>query len=391
MLLGADGDSFDVDQVEVPAYTRGVHDALEGSARPTSFDSGQYEPEEVDRHSMPERESSPASDVGPELQQYRATSFDEDNPSISSPYHVTEPRFGISSMVSYVAPESRTWSAGDPQKDYHFEKVDTNVLVDSLGIAIRPDEDSPKYDAEQEWRHLMGVVTQSESFTSREALDSSSDHITTSESMRRVIPGDVQHGAGGKGVITDPKQPIGALDQALSIQAPEILMTSTPPLQPLNDAENNTDDEALWREFIIGSQDSESGDELHSAWQRSRERMRQNSREPQSAQVSGLGTSDQATRGEATVYSPSALTARVANLDDLFENDTESIEEFPLDEFPRSKSPCNIHATSAKRLDPRRFKMPRDNEGNTTRRENQQHAVSRRQSTRRFKTHKRRG
>jgi hypothetical protein len=391
MLLGADGDSFDADQVEVPAYTLGVHDALEGSAQPTSSDSGQYEPEEVDRHSRPERGYSPASDVDPELQQYGAESFDENNQSISSPYYVPEPRIVISPMASYAAPKPRTWSAGDLQQDDDLENVDLNVPVDPPGMAIPPYEDSPKFDAEQEWRHLMGVVTQSESFTSRKALGSSSEHITTSESMQRVIPGDNQHGAGVNGAITDPKQLIGTLDQAHLTQAPDMLMAGTSPPQPLNNAEDNTDNEALWREFIIGSQDSESGDELHSAWQRTRAQHRQSSEQPRSVQLSGLGTSDQATRGEATIYSPSALTPQVANLDEPFEDGTESIEEFPIDDSPRLTSPRTIHATSAKRLDPRRFRMPMDSEGNTTRRESQQHAVSRRHSSRRFKANEGRG
>lgn len=390
MLLGADGDSFDADQVEVPAYTREVHDALEDIVRPASLDSEQFEPEEVVRHYRPTRECSLTSGVDPEFQQHGAESLDENNVSISCPCPVSEARIGVSSMINYPAPEPRIWDAGDSQQDNDFENVDPNVPVDPPGMAISPDEDSPKFDAEQEWRHLMGIVTQSESLTSRKALDSSSEHITTSESMQRLIPGDVQHRAGVNGAITDSKQPIGTLNQALSTQAPDILVTGTPPSHSIDDAEDNTDNEALWREFIIGSQDSESGDDLHSVWQRSRERMRQSSREPQSVQVSGLGTSDQATRGEATIDSPSALTTHVADLDDLFEGDTESIEEFPLDDFPRSNSPCNIHATSAKKLDPRRFRMPMDSKGNTTRKENQQHAVSRRQSSRRFKPHKER-
>jgi hypothetical protein len=340
----------------------------------------------VDRYSRPEREYTLASDVDPELQQYRAESFDENDLSMSSPYHVTEPRIGILSMINHAAPGPRTWSPGNPQQDDDFENMDPNVLVDPPGMAISPDEDSPNLGAEQEWRHLIGIVTQSESFTSRKALDSSSEHITTSESMQRLIPGDVQHRAGVRGAITDPKQPIGTLSQALPTQAADILVIGTPPSHSINDAEDITDDEALWREFVIGSQDSESRDDLYSVWQRSRERMRPSSEEPQSVQVSGLGTSDQATRGEATICSPSALTAQIVNLDDSFEGETESIEEFALNDVLRSNSPCNIHATSTKRLDPRRFKMPRDSEGNTAWRENQQHAVSQRHSSRRFKT-----
>lgn len=388
MLLGADGDSFDADQVEVPAYARDVHDALEGLVRPASSDSGRYEREEVDRQSSRWREYSLALDDDPELQQYRVETPDENSPPISSPSHVPEPTIGFSEIDNYAAPESESWNVGDPQQANEFEKLNDNLLVDSSGMAIPADENSPELDAEQEWRHLMGIVTQSQSFTSMKALDSTSEHIMTSESIQRVRPGDVHHRVNVNDDTTDQWRCFSALNQGHSAQAPDLPTTyaQAPPHFP-EDVEGNTDDEALWREFIIGSQDSESGDELHSAWHRSRDRMKQSSEQPQSIQVSGLGTSDQATRGEATVYSPSQLTVQVANVNDFLEHDTESIEESPLDRVPRSKSPRNIHATPARRLDPGRFKMPRDSEGEATRRERHQHAPSHRYSSRRFKTH----
>ena len=387
MLLGADGDSFDADQVEVPAYTRDLHEAHEVLARSGSFDSRQYELEEVDRYSSRAREYSLVLDGGPELQQYRAEINDGDSSSISSPHHVAEPAIGKPSIDNSAAPESEFCTTGDPQQANDFETMNRDVLVGLTGMAA-PAKQNPldaELDAEQEWRHLMGIVTQSESLTSRKALDSSSEHITTSESMHRVTLGDFQHGAGISNVIADPKQPPSSLNQAHPAQAPDILVVGTqPPLHVPEDAEDNTDNEALWREFIIGSQDSESGDELHSAWQRSREKMRQSSEQPQSLQVSGLGTSDQATRGGATVCSPNLFAARVADDGESLEHDTESIEEFQLDDTPRPSSPPNFHATLTRRLDPRRFKVPKDIGANTTRRENQQHGVLRRRSSRRF-------
>ena len=392
MLLGADGDSFDADQVEVPEYTRDVRDAPEGMVRPVSSDSRQYELEEVDRYSSRMREYSLISEDDPELQQHRAGSFDEDSPSISSPHHFAEPTTGFSLIDNYAAPEFQAWNAGDPQQANDSENLDRNVIVHASGTAIPPDQNSLGFDAEQEWRNLMGIVTQSESFTSMKALGSSSEHNTTSESMQRIVPGDLRQGAAIHDSIPEPEQFISTSNQSRPTKVPDTLATGThPPPRLPEDVEDHTDNEALWREFIIGSQDSESGDELHSAWQRSRERMRQSSEHPQSVQVSGLGTSDQATRGEATIYSPNALATQVANVDDPLEHDTESIEEFPLDDVLRSSSPRNIHATSAKRLDPKRFKMPRDIERNTTRGENQQHAVSRRYSSRRFRTNQGRG
>ena len=389
MLLGADGDSFDADQVEVPAYKHDVHSTLEGMARPPSFDSGRYDVEEVDRYSSCTREYSLALDEDHELQKHRAEVLDEHRRSISSSYCVAEPIIGISEVDNYAAPGSMIRSSGGLQQADEVDNLDIDLLVDPSGMAIPAHENSPELDAEQEWRHLMGIATQSESLTSRRALDSLSEHITTSESVQMIRPGDVRHGVDVKDDTTGPQQCNNSLTQAHPAQAPNLLMTGTqPPPRLPEDAQGNiddTDDEALWREFIIGSQDSESGDELHSAWQRSRERMRQSSAQPRSVQVSGLGTSDQATRGEATIYSPNPLSVHLADLDDPLDHDTESIEGSPLDEIPRSNSPRNIHATPAKKLDPRRFKMPKDSEREATRGERQQHALSRRRSSRRFK------
>lgn len=388
MLLGADGDSFDADQVEVPACTHDVHSTLEGMTRSPLFDSGQYEVEEVDRYSSCTREYSLALDDDPELRKHRAEILDEHRRSISSSSRVAEPIIGISEVDNYAAPGSMVRNLGGLQPADEVENLDLDVLVDPSGMAIPAHENSPELDAEQEWRHLMGIATQSESLTSRRALDSLSEHITTSESVQMIRPGDVQHGVDVKDDTTGPQQCNNSLNQAHPAQAPNLLMAGTqPPPRHPEDAQGNiddTDDEALWREFIIGSQDSESGDELHSAWQRNRERMRQSSAQPQSVQVSGLGSSDQATRGEATIYSPNPLTVHLAGLDDLLDHDTESIEGSPIDEIPRFNSPRNIHATPAKKLDPRRFKMPRDSEREAPRGERQQHALSRRRSSRRF-------
>ena len=392
MLLGADGDSFDADQVEVPAYTRDADDALAGLVAPVSYDSTHYEDEEVYRYSSRTPQYSLALNDDPELQQYRADICNEDSTSISSPHQVAEPTIGLSKIDKFAASKSQTWKAGHLQQSDDFENLDIDVLVDQSRVAVPLNENSSELDAEQEWRHLMGVVTQSESLTSRKALRSSSEHITTSESIQMARPGDVQHGANINDDTIDPRHCISTINQAQPAQAPDSLMTGTQPPPPLPEVtEGNTDDEALWREFIIGSQDTESGDELHPAWQRSREKMRESSEQPPSVQVSGLGTSDQATRGEATVCSPTVFADRVMDIDDSLEHDIESIEESPLDDILRPISPRNIYTTRAKKLDPRRFKMFRDIEADTTRRKSQQHAASRRYSSRRLKNFQGRG
>jgi hypothetical protein len=133
--------------------------------------------------------------------------------------------------------------------------------------------------------------------------------------------------------------------------------------------EDNTDNEALWWELIIGSQDSESGDDLHLAWQRSREKTQQSSELPRSLQLSGFGTSDHATRGEAVVASPALFAVTDAIVDDESGPREDSGEDNKLELMSTPSSPHNIHATSTKNLQNQRFKRPREQKVNVTRKE----------------------
>ena len=380
MLLGADGDTFDADQVEVPAYIRNGHEDRETTVRPTSPEACQTEPNQLGESFSRVREHSLTLEDGPGIQQYRTRNVDESLSSIACARESDHQVIADRPDDVYAAPGSEIRNAHDTWLAKGMENIDTNVPVDPHIVATSPDqEDALAADTEQAWRRLMGI--QSESYTSKKALDSSSEHMSTSETTQRVDPDKFQCGAGVRVANIDTRPYRSALDQSRPTQAPDKLATS-PQRSPHSnrDAENNTDNEALWREFIIGSQDSESGDELHSAWQRSRQNLRKSSEQPQSPQVSGLGTSDQATRGEATVCSPSLFATQTAPMDD----DHDSIEESELDDTPPSNSPRNIHTTAAKRLDPKRFKLPRESKASAPREVRQEHVASRRYSSRRF-------
>lgn len=393
MLLGADGDTFDADQVEVPTYTHADHGKRQSSVRPASLEPMQIEPKGWGEYSSTAQEHSFALDDGPELQQYRALNADVKSPSPLSTPDDYQQTIGKSPTNNNSAAVSKVRSTGDARLTNFSGDIDRKMLVDPLIMAASTDQDALEADTEQAWRQLMGIVTQSESFTSNKALDSFSEHRTTSDIIHRVDPGDARYGAYISDTDSDARQCHGILNQAPPTQSHGMLVVDEQQSPHASrDARDDTDNEALWREFIIGSQDSESGDEVHSVWQRSRRRLRQSSEQPQSLQVSGLGTSDQATRGEATVCSPNPFaSSRIASVDDFHEHVNASIETFPLDSTPEPNSPRNIHATLAKKLDPRRFKMPKESDASDTLGEHQEHAGSRWYSSRRFTGHLGRG
>lgn len=393
MLLGADGDTFDADQVEVPTYTHADHGKRQVSVRPASLESMQIEPKGPGECSSTAQEHSFALDDGPELQQYRALNADAKSPSPLSTPDDYQQTIRKSPTDDNPAAVFEIQGTGDARLTSSFGDVDRNALVDPHITTALADQDALEVDTEQAWRQLMGIVTQSESFTSNKALDSSSEHRTTSDKTHRVDPGDARYGAYISVVDIDARQCHGIRNQASPTQSHGTLVVDEQQYpHAARDARDDTDNEALWREFIIGSQDSESGDEVHSVWQRSRRRLRQSSEQPQSLQVSGLGTSDQATRGEATVCSPNPFaSSRTASVDDFHEHDNASVEGSPLGSTPEPNSPRNIHAILAKKLDPRRSKMPKGSDASDTLGEHQEHAGSRWYSSRRFTGHLGRG
>jgi hypothetical protein len=376
MLLGADGGTFDADQVDLSAYVRDERDSREDTVRPLSLGSeDRYNEEDA----FPTREeNSPTQSDSSRL--LRAWNYGEVVGSTAN----LPPRPGQTidgSLTSYLpVPESNIWDADETQPAHDFEHTDRNRSAASHAMTNSADLDAAGIDAEKAWRQLMGIATQSESFTSNKALDSSSDHMTTSETVRRSFPGVVQRAASlDVEIALTPQVGRSSLDdidlgshlsisnqshatrghnfQATSVESPNSL--------PGN-REDNTDNEALWREFIIGSQDSESGDDLHSAWQRSRERTQQSSELPRSLQLSGLGTSDHATRGEVVIASPTLYAITDTGVDyepGLREN---SVEDDPLELMSTLSSPRNIHVTSAKKRNNQRSERPRERVVDTT-------------------------
>jgi hypothetical protein len=289
MLLGADGDTFDADQVDVSAYVRDERDSREGTVRPLSLASeDRYNEQDEFRR----REgNSPTQSDSSWLQQLRAWNNGGDIGSTANlPPHTGQVNDG--SLTRYpTIPESEIWDDSETQPAYDFEHTDRNGPAVPHATVHSADRDGSELDADKAWRQLMGIATQSESFTSNKALDSSSDHMATSETVHRIIPGVVQREASFDSEIAlTPRAGRSSLDHidmgpdpsvsnhSHATRAHDLSATSARLPNGLpRTSEDNTDNEALWREFIIGSQDSESEDDLHSAWQRSREKTQQGS------------------------------------------------------------------------------------------------------------------
>lgn len=387
MLLGADGDTFDADQVEVPAYVQPGHESRDYTSRPSSVDSDDQNDEET-AHSRGTQGHSA------ELQQLEAWADDEDIYSLANSLPRSD-NFTDDSLISRLAaPGTNVWDHVKAQQVHPSDHTSTSPPVDPHVSAASMDQNTLEADTEKEWRQLMGIVMQTESLTSNKAVDSSSQHLTTSESVQRDLPCNMQHeigfddlrpstGVGGSSLDhVDPERYQSTLEQPRPNRVHKMVSTyAQPPTHTPKVTADDLDNEALWREFIIGSQDSESGDDLHSAWQRSRGKTRELSEQPRSLQLSGLWTSDQVTRGEAEGTSPGRFAVTDSDPNNALDLREDSIEDDALQPMPALSSPLNIHAVSTKKLDPRRFKGPTERNATTTRERN--YAASRTYNLRR--------
>jgi hypothetical protein len=384
MLLGEDGDNFDADQVEVPTFVQNGPEICEGTIRPSSSVSeDQYY--EQSAHHKRTRESSLASTNDSELQQHRAWT---DGAGVCSTADLKS-RPGQNTNYSLISrnavPGLQIDDTGDEQAVFDFEDLDRDIPADPAMNATQEARNVSSDDAEKAWKQLMGIVTQSASFTSNKALDSSSEHLTTSEATQRVFLELIQYD--DDTFASTPEAAQSYLNH-IDLEQREITLDQThltedyvllaedaqPPAHSLKVAEDQSDNEALWREFIIGSQDSESGDELHSAWQRSRGKTRQSLEHPQSLEICGPGTPDRTTKGEAITVRPTLFAVTDASFEDQLDHREDSIEDGNEDDSPSlaPESTCagNIHVMQTKKLDPRRFKRSGERNAYATRKEN---------------------
>lgn len=195
-------------------------------------------------------------------------------------------------------------------------------------------------DDDDFWRKILQVNPNISSHASVTALKSSSQHFTTSESLHRlIIPGQYSHTECDATSISTPNRdgtdssfvhrgiPGVGEGRSLASQSPSTslkLITRLAELpaqhaRTLKIPVSDDDDDALWRQFIVGSEDDCTdsrdhgdavfGDEYIDAISMARSSSLLN--------VSGLGTSDKATVGNtlfATGSTPSPTNFKCADM-----------------------------------------------------------------------------
>ena len=349
MLLGVDGDSFDADLVEVQPF----HVCREESGEP--FDHRYHTPL-VGRSTQATRGHSPAYINQTELQQHAVSPLGESSIATAEQYQRIYRSNNDDLMEAHLREQDRRVITPAGGTDSSNEMLEFNHL-DAQSPA-NPSE--PDMDAEAAWKRLMGIATQVASSASIQALNSMSEHVTASESTstansERVKPLGVAVSTprGNRSNSSEGDLERGLKPSVGSHYAAEPLAaTEQSPARPSEHLPQDEDGESLWRDFIIGSQGSESENEneLHSAWQRKRKRRMSSSDQSQNLVLSGLGTSDKATQGGGTVALSTSSLVAIADTNESHRlHSSESIDELSLDYTPDSKRPRNFHAFSTHR------------------------------------------
>ena len=170
---------------------------------------------------------------------------------------------------------------------------------------------------EKSWKRLLGIKTHSSSNASLAALRSSSQHITTSDSSRRPALESFNvmekadsadrfvstpQGAGTQGsMLRETERSDNSQEQSPSASLKQIIMLTEQPALLSAAKKEEKDDNALWRDFIIGSGDSDDECSQPFGVAKKHRQIDREAREPSgppSFAVSGLGTSEKATVGE---------------------------------------------------------------------------------------------
>ena len=266
------------------------------------------------------------------------------------------------------------------------------------------DDDGNDDDDDELWRNFMKAAKPGSSNPSIMAVKSSSFHITTSQSSHRPIL--IRHyesrdtplvstpnGAGTQGPRThghvqtvsedtSPEPTEDSRSPAASLKPTEGFAMQPPAL--VGAAQDNEDHDALWRQFVCGTQDdSDTSSQLGLA---SRNQDRDGGYSPAlvpaspSYTVSGLGTSNHTTIGDGTMLMPGSMSTASRRRTTPPNHDTRSPEEGEFtkaleaaardgndDDSIEDDEPSavqrhqakNIHATERSILNPRRFKPPR--------------------------------
>lgn len=352
MLLGADGDDFDANLVEVqPSHVRreepvepsdyGYRTPLYTAGWSTRATHG-HSPAYTNQTGLQQHA------VFPPEERFIATAEQDQRTDIPGDDVLSEAFLGEQDGAE-IKPAGGAGSSDDMLELSHFDTFSS------------ADQTEPDSEAEDAWKRLMGIATQVASSASIKALNSMSGHITTSGTPCEIDPDGAEiSDTAMSSPKSKPSHPgehdpeDGSIALIESRRAAKLLVATAEPSR-LNEEPEDENGESLWRQFIIGSQDSESEDELHSAWQRKRKRSSSSSERSQHLLLSGLGTFDKATQGGTVALSSPSFVPIAKPGESRRVHSSESIEGV-VELTPDSQGPQNIHARSTERKTTRPLK-----------------------------------
>ena len=268
------------------------------------------------------------------------------------------------------------------------------------------DDGNDDYDDDDElWRNFMKAPKPGSSNPSIMAVKSSSFHMTTSQSSHRPILirldesrdsplVSTPNGAGTQGPRThdhvqtvsedtSPEPTEGSRSLAASLKQTEGFAMQPPAL--VGAAQDDEDHDALWRQFVCGTQDdSDTSSQLGLARRnQDRDAWYSPALVPASPSymVSRLGTSNHTTIGDGTMLMPGSMSTPSRRRTTSPSHDTKSPEEVEFTKALKAAVPDdnyddsieddepsaaqkhqakNIHTTERSILNPKRFKPPRE-------------------------------
>ena len=280
-----------------------------------------------------------------------------------------------------------------PQNDHKGESFarsnssESTSIRESSPIHVSPHRRTSNQSDEDMWRQLVDIPYFTSSRASVAVLRSSSQHLKATHiderSARNILPSrsyeesiSTPRGAGTQAAFVDQlvsypdAEPEHTVVQSPSASLKQLTRLETQPVPAIEHCADQ-DDNALWRQFVFGSQDG-SSETSQSTAVRAEETSNRLPRaaSPSTPVVSGLGTSEGATRGNSIFTGTSISDEKTArsisqaleashqqqeSLVDLAEQreERDSIED--VQSPPRPRRQGNIHAASTCVLNQRRF------------------------------------
>lgn len=327
MLLNAEDVPFNALDLPERLYSAG-HANLDSNVSLATFTGSQANPREQGRGANPELQMSDSAS-----HHYGQTFFQPGEPREIPPWN--ERQFAKHDLHS--DPRDRS------NLDLHY--IDQELVVPTplanpahMSTALHEVHDRTQNSRsmveaadEDEWRQIWNIPEDVSSHNSGKAVKSSSMHITTSESSARpafqgVIgtnppshaPALARADTGTPTPTGDPMIPDETLQHSLgptmAVQSPStslelITKLANQPAMVSKREQEEIDDNALWRQFIVGSQHSSDKEDGESTKKITDDRGDEdyvlNAITSSNFEVSGLGTSNESTVGDTLLVTRS--------------------------------------------------------------------------------------